>query len=85
LSQVWSNLIGNAIKFSDSKGKIDISLTCDFKRATVKITDYGIGMSEEVMQHIFEKFYQGDKTRSSQGNGLGLSLTKRIITYLKGK
>lgn len=79
MALVWQNLIGNAIKFSKNKGKISISIQNDNDNIVVKIADNGIGMSEETQKHIFDKFYQGDTSRSSAGNGLGLAIVKRIL------
>lgn len=79
MAQVWQNLIGNAIKFSKNNSKISISITPLDKNTIVTITDYGIGMNEETQTHIFDKFYQGDTSRSSSGNGLGLAIVKRIL------
>lgn len=79
MAQVWQNLIGNAIKFTQEKGTIKVLLYRKANSVIVSIADNGPGMSEEVMARIFEKFYQGDTSRSVSGNGLGLSLVKRII------
>ncbi|MGN1224393.1 MAG: sensor histidine kinase, partial [Ruminococcus sp.] len=85
LFQVWVNLIGNAIKFSDEGGCVSISLKKDDCFFSVFISDDGIGMTQETMDHIFEKFYQGDTSRQSQGNGLGLALCKEILNRCGGK
>ncbi len=85
LQQVWLNLIGNAIKFTNDGGKIRIKLMNFEDEILIKISDNGIGMSEETKKHIFEKFYQGDKAHLSNGNGLGLALVKRIIELCNGK
>lgn len=85
LDQVWSNIIDNAIKHSPENGSIRISVETKPEIIRVSITDEGAGMSEEVQKHIFEKFYQGDYSRKSEGNGLGLALVKRIITLCKGE
>lgn len=84
LFQVWTNLISNAIKFSNPGGNIRIRLTQDAAEIRVLISDDGIGMSEETMSHIFEKFYQGDSSRKEQGNGLGLALCKEILNRCDG-
>ena len=84
LQQVWINLISNAIKFTDENGKISIQLMDTEDTATVKITDTGIGMNAESINHIFDKFYQADKSHSSNGNGLGLALVKRIVDLCDG-
>lgn len=82
---VWNNLISNAVKFSETNAPVDISAKEKDGKAIVKIKDYGIGMSEETVTHIFEKFYQADASRHSGGNGLGLPLVKRIIDIYGGK
>ena len=79
LSQVWINLLSNAIKFTGEKGRIEVTAFRSAGAAVVKIKDNGTGMSRETQKHIFEKFYQGDKSRLSEGNGLGLALVKHII------
>lgn len=79
LNRMWINLIGNAVKFSYENGKIKISIDdSDESVVTVVISDDGLGMTEEVKSHIFEKFYQGDTSHKSEGNGLGLALVKSI-------
>lgn len=83
LMQVWINLIQNAVKFSEKGSAIEISATLTDK-AEVCITDHGIGMNEETMSRIFDRFYQGDTSRSKEGVGLGLCLVKRIVDMLEG-
>lgn len=84
LDQVWLNLLDNAIKHSPDCGVIRVSLNRTETQITVSVADHGDGMSEEVEKHIFEKFYQGDRSRTSEGNGLGLALVKRIVELCKG-
>ena len=76
---VWQNLIFNAIKFTGSGGEINIMLKKYEEEAVFTIRDNGIGMSEEVKSHIFDKFYQGDTSHAKEGNGLGLALVKKIL------
>lgn len=85
LFQVWANLIGNAIKFSHTGGKVLIRLENTPEQIKVLISDEGIGISKEALSHIFEKFYQSDTSRQSQGNGLGLALCKKILDICHGK
>ena len=84
LEQVWINLIDNAIKHSPVNSSIHITIFETSETIVVSIADDGDGMTEEVQKHIFEKFYQGDKSRKAEGNGLGLALVKRIVDLCKG-
>ena len=85
LSLVWSNLISNAVKFTRSGGRIGLSLKTEDGSVVVQVWDTGCGMTQEVGQHIFEKFYQGDTSHATQGNGLGLALVKRVVDILSGE
>ena len=85
LSLVWNNLISNAVKFTPDGGKISVTLKAEEHQVIVQVRDTGCGMKPEVGQHIFEKFYQGDTSHATQGNGLGLALVKRVVDILNGE
>ena len=84
MQQVWLNLLSNAIKFTPHGGEISLFLSRAQNKITVKVADTGIGMSDEVAAHVFDKYYQGDKSHATRGNGLGLAIVKRIITLTGG-
>ena len=85
LSLVWNNLFSNAFKFTEDGGRVKLTLTADESYATVMVADTGCGMTQEVGAHIFEKFYQGDTSHATAGNGLGLALVKRVVDILEGE
>lgn len=85
LEQVWLNIIDNAVNHSPQDGIITVILNSEPGEIAVKISDNGDGMAENVKKHIFEKFYQGDTSRKSEGNGLGLALVKRIVDLCDGR
>ena len=78
LSHVWTNLLSNAVKFTPPEGSITVLCREEPDRIRVTVTDTGIGMDAQTMSHMFDKFYQGDPSRKLSGNGLGLSLVRRI-------
>lgn len=79
LRLVWSNLFSNAVKFTKPGGKISVQLETQGGYVLVRVKDTGCGISREVGARMFDKFYQGDTSHATQGNGLGLALVKRII------
>ncbi len=85
LSQVWYNLFGNAVKFTDKGGTIRVSCVKNGDEVAVTIADSGCGISQEALPHIFEKFYQADSSHATKGNGLGLSLVKKIVELCEGE
>lgn len=84
MMQVWTNLLSNAIKFTPESGRIRITLESSTELISVSVKDTGIGISPQEKKHIFEKFYQADKSRAREGNGLGLSLAYRIVSLCGG-
>ncbi len=84
LSLVWNNLFSNAFKFTERGGKVSVSLREEGSFAIVSVTDTGCGITPEVGKHIFEKFYQGDTSHATAGNGLGLALVRRVVDIIGG-
>jgi two-component system, OmpR family, phosphate regulon sensor histidine kinase PhoR len=87
MNQVWNNLLHNSIKFTPEGGKIRIHLALQDDRIRIDIADNGIGIAEEALPHLFERFYKADKARdrSGSGSGLGLSIVKKIIEMHEGE
>ena len=81
---IWNNLIGNAIKFTPENSTVAIRLFQTEEGIVFTVDDEGNGISEDAMRHIFDKFYQADSSHKQEGNGLGLSLVKRIIDLVGG-
>lgn len=84
LAHVWSNLLSNGVKASPPGGKITLELLEQKECVVFSVTDRGCGMSPEVQERIFEKFYQGDSSHRSEGHGLGLPLVQRIVELSEG-
>ena len=84
LTLIWNNLFSNAMKFTEPGGKVSLSLKTEGEYAIIRVKDTGCGISPEVGKHMFEKFYQGDTSHATQGNGLGLALVKRVADIVGG-
>jgi signal transduction histidine kinase len=86
LGHVWLNLLGNAVKFTPPGGQVQVSLSDQAGMAVCEIADTGIGIADDALPHIFERFYKADQSRSAfAGSGLGLAITKKIIELCAGK
>ncbi len=85
LGQVWQNLFGNAIKFVDKNGRIRLLLRDHPNQVQVQVADNGLGIDFQAQARIYEKFYQADTSRQTSGNGLGLTLAKRIADLHEGE
>lgn len=86
-TQVINNLLSNAIKAVDINGKIDLIISNYPNRVVIVVKDNGVGISEDDLKHIFERFYRVDSARNREtgGHGLGLSITKSYVELMGGK
>ncbi len=86
LSLAFTNLIENAVKYNLDGGRVDVSLNADHKFFYVRVKDNGVGIPEDSLDKIFERFYRVDKARSREtgGTGLGLAITRSVILLHKG-
>lgn len=87
LNQVWTNIIGNSIKFSGEESWITVQLEQEGNNAIVLISDTGIGISTEDQKRIFERFFKADRSHSRQyaGSGMGLAIVKKIVALHQGE
>jgi two-component system phosphate regulon sensor histidine kinase PhoR len=79
LCQVLANLIHNAIKFTPGGGRVEVGVEEQPDSVLLRVTDTGTGISAEDLPHVFERFYKADKSRSTEGAGLGLAIAKHIV------
>lgn len=86
ISLAITNLVENAIKYNRDSGNVRVTLDADHKYFYVKVTDTGIGIPEDALEHIFERFFRVDKARSREvgGTGLGLAIAKNVIQMHHG-
>ena len=82
---IYNNLISNALKFTESGGRVEITLKLENNYVIFSVKDNGCGIDSQIGNKIFEKFYQGDTSHSSEGNGLGLALVKKVIDIIGGE
>ncbi len=85
LALVWNNLISNAIKFTPDGGEITVRMRVTDRFVTVEVQDNGVGMTDEVRRHVFEKFFQGDPSHGKSGYGVGLAIVSRVVELCHGK
>ncbi len=85
LDIVWNNLLSNAVKFTNEGGRVAVKLQKQGDKLVLSVADTGVGISPQTGARIFEKFYQGDTSRSGEGNGLGLALVKKVVDILGGE
>lgn len=85
LEHVWLNLLENAVKFSYPGGLIRLQAFRRDGAIQVSISDEGVGMDQNTIKHIYDRFFQGETAHSAEGNGLGLSLVHRIVELCGGR
>ena len=87
MSLIISNLVENAIKYNKDHGSVKVTLDADYQMFSLEVADTGIGMPEEAMAHIYERFYRVDKSHSREigGTGLGLAITRSAVLMHRGQ
>ena len=86
MSLILTNLVENAIKYNQEQGKVEVTLDADHQFFTVQVADTGIGIPEDAINHIYERFYRADKSHSKEigGTGLGLAITRSALVLHRG-
>ena len=86
LGMAFTNIIENAVKYNFDNGWVKVTLNADHKFFYLRVSDSGVGIPEDLQDHIFERFYRVDKARSREtgGNGLGLAITRNAILLHRG-
>lgn len=84
LKVVWNNLLANAIKFTPDHGTITLAVKAQAQHVAVSFTDTGIGTDQATQTHMFQKFFQGDRSHAGLGNGLGLAMVASILKLVHG-
>ncbi len=85
MQRVVANLLDNAVKYTPAGGRVDLQVSASADEVTLMVSDSGVGIDEDAMRHVFDRFYRGDASRSTPGSGLGLSLARAIVTAHHGR
>jgi two-component system phosphate regulon sensor histidine kinase PhoR len=85
IQQVVTNLVHNAVKFTPSGGRVNISASVDGENVVISVRDTGVGIPRDDLPRIFERFYKADRARSGGGTGLGLAIAKHIVQMHGGR
>ena len=87
MGEIIDNLLGNAIKYTPTGGSVYVNVRGDGDRVLINVTDTGIGISNDDLPHIFQKFYRSDNsdTRTIGGTGLGLYIVKKRVEAMGGR
>ena len=84
LKEVWLNILDNAVKFSKPSGRLVVQVVDHLESVEFSVRDFGCGMNEFSVKHMYDKFYQGDTSRASSGFGIGMSIVKKVIDLHQG-
>ena len=84
MEQIWINLLNNALKFTPEGGTVTVGCKKTASALEISVADTGVGMDKETQEKIFDKYYQNDTTSLTKGNGIGLSIVRRIVELCGG-